>query len=350
MGWAAAIQGAGALAGGLMGRKAAKDARRASAQDREDRMAGYNFSKPYIQRGYDRAEGALNDSLDQGAYQGQTYAGQNPYSVAGNNYMGQMGMQGGQGAWDVTQAGQGFANNYADLYKAGGADRMQQAQDYALDNSGGLVDAAMRDDKRNLQENTLTGINRGASGSGNMNSSRAGIAEGVANRGFDDRRADVTAGIQQNLMGQSLSQQNQQFSDQMRANQGLQQGYGQGIDAMGRFGGFMTGAGNNMRNYEQGYLNDQRNRYEDNRDFALNQNIKYQGGILNNAVYNSASGTTGQQPSVGMSTIGGAQAGYGMGSQLAKYLPQGGGSSGGSSGGGYDGSGIGYGYGGGRAD
>lgn len=325
MGWAAAIQGAGAIAGAMSGRKSAKEARAGMAQDREDQMASYNFSKPYIQRSYDRSEGALNDSLDQGAYTGQTYADQNPYSTAGNNYMGQMGAQGGQGAWDVTQAGQGFANNYADLYKAGGQDRMQQAQDYAMDNSGGLVDAAMRDDKRNLQENTLTGINQGASGSGNMNSSRAGIAEGVANRGFDDRRADTTASIQQGLMGQSLSQQNQQFADQMRANQGLQQGYGQGINAMGRFGDFMTGAGNNMRNYEQGYLNDQRGRYEDQRDFGLNQNIKYQNGILSRADYESPQHSMyREKPNTLMSTIGGAMSGFGMGNNMSGYLPGGG--------------------------
>jgi hypothetical protein len=320
MGWAAAIKGGAAVLGGVMGNKAAKDAQRGAAQDRKDRMAGYNFSQPYIQRSYDRAEGALNDSLGQGAYTGQTYAGMNPYSTAGNNYMGNAGMMGGQGAFDVMQQGQGFASNYADLYKAGSADRMQQAQDYAMNNSGGLVDSAMRDDKRNLQENTLTGINQGASGSGNMNSSRAGMADAVANRGFDDRRADMTANIQQNLMGQSLGQQNQQFNDQMRANQGLQQGYGQGINAIGQMGNFMTGAGNNFRNYEQGYLNDQRQRYEDQRDFGLDQNIKYQQGILGQAVYNSAPGTSGQQPSTGMSTMGGAMSGWGMGDELAGYL------------------------------
>jgi len=294
--------------GGYMG---AKQDRKAQERANKQAMEGYNFSKPYIERSYDRAEGALNDSLEQGAYTGDTYADMNPYSTAGNNYMGNVGMMGGQGAFDVMQQGQGFASNYADLYKAGGADRMQKAQDYAMTNSGGLVDSAMRDDRRNLQENTLTGINQGASGSGNMNSSRAGIADAVANRGFDDRRADMTANIQQNLMGQSLGQQNQQFNDQMFANQGLQQGYGQGITAMGQMGNFMTGAGSNFRNQQQGYYNDQRSRYEDQRDFGLDQNIKYQGGILNNAVYDSKAGTANASSPIA-GAIGGATAGYGF--------------------------------------
>ena len=310
----------GAVAGGLMGANSASKDRKAQQAQLDAQMEGYNFSKPYIQRSYDRAEGALNDSLDQGAYQGQTYANQNPYFSAGNHYMGGMGAMGGQGAFDVMQQGQGFAGNYADLYKQGGADRMQQAQDYAIENSGGLVNAAMRDDKRNLQENTLTGIDQAASGSGNMNSSRAGVAEAVANRGFDDRQADVTASINQNLMNQSLGQQNQQFRDQMMANQGLQQSYGQGINAIGQMGNFMTGAGNNLMNYQQGYLNDQRNRFENQRDFALDQNIKYQDGILGRAVYNSAQNPQGVTANKGAGFLGGAMQGAGIGGNIAGFF------------------------------
>ena len=306
----------GSAIGGYSANKSAKERRSSIEQDRTDRMEGYNFSKPYIQRSYDRAEGALNDSLEQGAYQGQTYADQNPYFQAGNHYMGGMGAMGGQGAFDVMQQGQGFANNYAALYQQGGADRMQKAQDYAIANSDGLVNAAMRDDRRQLTEQTLPGINMASSGGGNINSSRAGMADAIANRGYDDRKADVTAGIQQNLMGQSINQQNQQFADQMRANQGLQQSYGQGINAMNQFGNMMTGAGNNFMNYQQGYLNDQRNRYEDQRDFALDQNIKYQGGILNNAVYNTTPGNTPEKPNTLMSTLGGMGSGFSAGMNL----------------------------------
>ena len=310
----------GAVAGGLMGANSASKDRKAQQAQLDAQMEGYNFSKPYIERSYDRAEGALNNSLDQGAYQGQTYANQNPYFSAGNHYMGGMGAMGGQGAFDVMQQGQGFAGNYADLYKQGGADRMQQAQDYAIENSGGLVNAAMRDDRRNLQENTLTGIDQAASGSGNMNSSRAGVAEAVANRGFDDRQADVTASINQNLMNQSLGQQNQQFRDQMMANQGLQQSYGQGINAIGQMGNFMTGAGNNLMNYQQGYLNDQRNRFENQRDFALDQNIKYQDGILGRAVYNSAQNPQGVTANKGAGFLGGAMQGAGIGGNIAGFF------------------------------
>ena len=87
----------GAVAGGLLGRSGAKADRRAQQAQLDAQMEGYNFSKPYIQRSYDRAEGALNDVLDQGAYTGQTYASQNPYFSAGNHYMGGMGAMGAHG-------------------------------------------------------------------------------------------------------------------------------------------------------------------------------------------------------------------------------------------------------------
>jgi hypothetical protein len=321
MGVQAAIMGASAINGAIQGRKSAKERRASIEQDRADRMEGYNFSKPYIQRSYDRAEDALNSSLEKGAYKGQTYADQNPYFSAGNHYMGGMGAMGAQGAFDINQAGKGFANNYNDLYNQTQGDRIQNAQDYAIANSGGLVNAAMRDDKRNLEENTLTGINMGASGSGNMNSSRAGIAEAVANRGFDDRKADMTANINDRLMDRSMNAQNQQFQDAMMANQGVSNSYFGGIGAMRDMGGFMTGAGNNLMGYQQGYLDDQRNRFEDDRDFALNQNINYQRGILNNAVYNTTPGNTPEKPNTVMSTLGGLQAGFGMGAKLGGMLP-----------------------------
>jgi|TARA_B110001450_G_scaffold225774_1_gene224167 hypothetical protein len=307
---AAIIGGTLGAAGGYFGGKQAADAQKAAA---EMQAEGFRFHKPYLERSYDAAEGYLSDSIDKGAYQGQTYAGQNPYSAAGNHYIGGMGAMGAQGAFDITQAGQGFANNYQDLYQSSQGDRLQNAQDYAIANSGGLVNAAMRDDRRNLQENTLTGIDQAASGSGNMNSSRAGVAEAIANRGYDDRRADTTSMINRDLMNQSLSQQNQQFKDQMLANQGLQQSYSQGINSMGAMGDFMTGAGQNLRGYQQGYLNDQRGRFEDDRDFALNQQIRYQQGILGNAVNNSPQNPVQQTASPIAGMFGGAMQGASVG-------------------------------------
>ena len=101
---------------------------RAKAQDRanEANAEAFRFSKPYIKRSYDAAEGYLADSQAMGAYTGDTYAGPNAYQMAGNQYIGNMGALGAQGAFDLSQIGQNFGQNYADMYEAGGADRMGQ--------------------------------------------------------------------------------------------------------------------------------------------------------------------------------------------------------------------------------
>lgn len=317
---------AGAIIGSsLVGAASARSGAKASAaaQDRatEASLEAFRFSQPYIKDSYDAAKGYLQNMQDAGAYQGKTLADMNPYTAAGNDYIGRMGMQGADTAAGIANTGANFASNYADLYGMSQQDRLANAQNYAMNNSQGLVDSAMRDDYRRLTEQTLPGINMGASASGNMNSSRAGIADAVAQRSFNDRKADVTANIQDRLMERSLNQQQQQFKDAMNANYGLKGAYTDGINAMGSMGDFMTGAGGNLSRYEQAVLDDNRARYENNRDFGLDTQIKYQGGILNNAVYNNPT----VQPNyhdVGAATFGGAMQGAGFGMDLAKFIKE----------------------------
>ena len=315
---AAAIVGS-AVVGAASSRSASKSA--AAAQDRatEASLEAFRFSQPYIEKSYDAAGGYLDDAQAAGAYQGQTLAAMNPYETAGNNYIGNMGMAGAGQAFGVTNQGANFANNYADLYGMSQQDRLGNAQQYAMNNSQGLVDSAMRNDYRTLTEQTMPGINMAASASGNINSSRAGVADALAQRSFNDRKADVTANIQDRLMDRSINQQEQQFKNAMDANYGLRGAYGDGINAMGSMGDFMTGAGGNLRNYDQLALSDAQAAFERNRDFGLDTQIKYQGGILGNAVYNNPT----VQPnyhSSGAATFGGAMQGAGHGMQIAKFF------------------------------
>lgn len=318
MGFVAAAVIGSSIIGGVAGNAAGKSAARAQKQAAEMQAEAFRFSKPYIERNYDSAEANLNNSLSAGAYTGKTYAGPNDMQLQGNNYIGNMGAMGAEGAYNLTQSGQGFGQNANDIYASSQDDRMGIAQNYAMNNSSGLVDSAMRDDTRNLQENTLTGINQNASGTGNMNSSRAGVADAVANRGYNDRKADVTSNINEQLMNQSLGQQNQQFKDSVMANKGVSNAYSQGINSMGTMGDFMTGAGGNLQGFEQDRYNDNRFRFEDSRDYGLNQNIKYQQGILGQAQYQSPQNPVLQSASPTAAAFGGAMQGAGMGLDYAK--------------------------------
>jgi hypothetical protein len=310
MSWIATAVVGSAIIGGAASKSAAKSG--AAAQDRatEASLEAFNFSKPYIKRSYDASEGFNQDVLNTGNYQGQTFANTPWQMTRGNAMMASMGNRLMPMGFDMANTGSAFANNYGDLFAQSQADRMGTAQQYALDNSQPLINAAMRDDYRNLTEKTLPGINMGASGSGNMNSSRAGIADAVANRGFNDRQADVTASIQNQLMNQSLGQQNAQFNQAMAANDGLSDAFKQGINAAGTGGDWMTGAGQNLMNLDQQQLNDLKARFEAERDFAFNQQQKFQQGTLNNAVYDTGN-VSPNMWNPGMSTFGGAMQGAG---------------------------------------
>lgn len=265
----------GAIIGGGLGLLGASQQRKAVDKQTEASMAGFRQYEPYVDSTLEGSQDALDSQLASGYYGGPTYAGPNGLQTGTAATMGQYGtnmMGAGSAMMDqntgfganannlysgaMANAGniQGYANQFDNIYgqqqgvasnqgniagqiqgsagnfnslanqqsgltnrftgladQAQNTDYLGNANAYAQANSQPLVDAALRDERRNLQENTLTGIDMSASGSGNMNSSRAGIAEAVANRAFDDRAADVRSQVQSDLRQDSLAQQNTQF-------------------------------------------------------------------------------------------------------------------------------------------
>jgi hypothetical protein len=323
----------GAVIGGVSGYMGSKKA--AGAQDAATaaKMAAFNQYKPYVDANLEGSQSALDGVLNTGAYQGQTYAGANDFQTGTANTMGNYGtnmMNSGNAMMGNTA---GFGNNANALYgqyqgmsEAAQQDRLGNAMNYASANSGSLVDAAMRDDRRNLQENTLTGIDMAAMGSGNMNSSRAGVAEAVANRAYDDRRADVSTNIQNSLIDRSLNQQAQQFRDQGSALQGagqandaIQSAYGVGLNTLGQGANFGMNAGNSLQGYNQANLNDQRQRFEQQRDFEMDQRKGYQSGILGKAPNSSGNGVQANMNNPYAAALGGAMNGFGF---QQEYFPQ----------------------------
>ena len=320
---------AGAVLGGGMSYLSSKQDRKNQAAQNDALMAGFNQYKPYVDANLEGSQSALDGVLNTGAYQGQTYAGPNAFQTGTANTMGNYGqnMMNSGNAMMGNNAGFGAnANNMYGQYQnmvnnAQQQDRLGNAIDYANANTGSLLDTAMRDDRRNLQENTLTGIDMAASGSGNTNSSRAGIATAVANRGYDDRRADMASNIQNSLIDRSLNTQNQAFADQqnalsgaMGANSAISNAYGVGLNTMGQGANFGMNAGNSLQGYNQAQLNDMRQRFEDQRDFDLEQRKNYQAGILGKAP-NSSQNVVANMHNPMMAGISGAMGGYGKGMQ-----------------------------------
>ena len=276
-------QAVGAIAGGLLANSAAK--KQAKAQDAATRMQmqGYTDARPYIQDMYKGGQNALNNQLAAGYYSGPTYAGLNNKQ---KNAIDQQ-YNFGQNAFGMGNAlmnqGQNYGQNYQSLFNQAGQDQLGNAVNYANANSQPLIDAALRDSTRNLQENTLTSIGMGASSTGNTNSSRAGIAEAVAGRDYMDRAADTSAGIRDRLAKDYLTQNQNQFANQMNANQGMgnvfNSGFGMGNTATAN----MINAGGMYQKDLQNQYTDAQTQFEGNRDFASNAYGDYNAQILGRA-------------------------------------------------------------------
>ncbi len=173
---------AGSLIGGMFANKAAKKQAGANKYATDMQMRGYTDARPYIQDMYKKGTDALNTALDAGYYSDPTYAGMNDMQTAGANNMYNFGGNAFDQAGNIMSATGNFGQNYADLYNRASADRAGVAQDYVNANADPMVDRALRDSTRQLEEGTLRNIGMGASATGNANSSRAGVAEAIAGR------------------------------------------------------------------------------------------------------------------------------------------------------------------------
>jgi len=307
----------GTVAGGLLANKSAKDQRSANQAAIDAQMAGFNLAKPYISDMYSGGTDALNNSLDAGYYGGPTFAGLNSTQNAALNSMMSTGQAGANDATNFMNTGRGFANNYANLYNQASGDMLGNAINYASSNTEPLLRNAMRNDYRNLMENQLPQTGLSSSMTGNTNSSRRGVREAILERGYLDRQADTSANISDNLIDRSLTAQQNQLANMTTANKNLAGLYGLGQNNAGA--AQLLNAGGVLQGDAQAAMNDAKANYEGNRDFALNQYMAYNAGILGKAPQ-----SVGQVPANTVdprtATLGGMKAGFGFGGQYGPMV------------------------------
>lgn len=396
----------GTLVGAGVGMYNANKSSQAADRASENQMAAFNQYQPYVDAGLSGGRDAFGNVLATGAYQGSTYAAPSADQVnlatsmqgkgndlvnqgynntlnnrgfglnSNNLYEQNVGLAGNsqnlynQGAGlygqnqDLYNQNAGLYGQFQDMSEAAKADRLSKANAYAAANANPLADAAMRDQRRQLEEQQLTGIEMGASGTGNLNSSRAGVQAAIANRGYNDRLADTRTAIQDRLVDRSLAQQAGQFADQNAAlvnagnasgamsgnlagagnalgaqanllsnagshltnagaaNRGIRDAYQTGVNTMRAGSDFGMNAGNQLQGYNQAALNDDRMTFERNRDFGYNQYKDYMGNFLNKAP--SSSGATYEPNNYNnplAAGIFGAQSGFGFAnSDMAKQI------------------------------
>lgn len=167
------------------------------------------FQAPYLTQAFDAAQANYQATKDTPYYQGDTYAGMTADQKATLDRM--KGYASGQGmtaANTISSVGSGLIDSTAgkavsnlDRFTAlAGTDATQSNIENGMkyaDNPfvNSQIDAASRDVTRNLNEGQLPSIDRAASATGNINSSRAGVAAGIASRGAADRIGDISASI-----------------------------------------------------------------------------------------------------------------------------------------------------------
>ena len=312
---------AGSLIGGYFGNQAAKRQAGADRYAVDQQMRPFNLKEPFLRDLYGGAQGALNDALATGAFTGSTYAGLDPMQMRGITGMGAFGDRSfGLGSSFMDQ-GQGFAQNAQTIFDRAGGRTLDDAVNYAASSpqAQSLIEAAMRDSTRRLEEQTLPGIDRTASATGNTRSSRAGVAEALAQRAYDDRRADVAAGVGRDLTNQFLRSEQTDFNNLMRANQGLRDVFGAGTALSQGGGKALTSAGGMLQTDAQAQLDAERDAFQRQRDFAMGQ-------------YGAFGNLLGGVPNVGQvrpstanpytAALSGAMMGAGFGGNIYDYFNQ----------------------------
>jgi hypothetical protein len=161
----------------------------------------------------------------------------------------------------------------------------------------------------------MPGMNRAFAGTGNTNSSRAGVESAIAQRGTADRLADISSGIRGQFFGQGLGMAQNQFnsnlSNMMNANNGLMNAgtFGAGLINSGQqFAGnnFNQGmsAGGVFQNQNQNVIQGNMNQFNE----SIQNPLSVYGALSKNATDSTQVKTSAginQSPSVA-SQIGGA--------------------------------------------
>ena len=305
------------VVGSMIGNKRAQEDRKSIDRANAANMAGFNQYKPYVDAGLSGGQDAFNDVLNAGYYQGQTLAGTNPYASAAANTMGGFAPGVMSSGFNMFNLGSGFGQNYRDLYDRAQQDSLSGAIDYANENAGSLTDALMSDARRNTQL-AMQGNNMSSSGTGNVNSSRAGIADAALLS--DLARQSQTTGetVRNNLIDRKMNADAAAFARSMDANAQLANTYNNALNTMSTGAGFGMDAGRFLQGEEQNSLNDAKARFEGNRDFGYNMYKDYMSGMLGRA---PTTGNTAQPNMVNpaAATMAGAMSGFGFGQQ---YGPQ----------------------------
>lgn len=274
---------AGSFVNAFIAKKATEKDRKNKQKQIDAQMEGFNLAKPYLKQMYSGTGQAVTDAINTGTF-GNTYVDYfNPLNQQFIDYTtgmadslqptisNQLDTLGGFGDY-FDQAGQLALQN-----------PLEAAMNYATgDRLDTLSNAALRNPYRQLMEETLPGINIAANQAGAMNSSRAGVADAIANRAFDDRSADVRSTIQDALMTQYLNNNQNMIANLVNVGTNQMQGFGDAMGYVDDIGQFYQLAGNAVYQDAVNKMTADKAAFDEARDFPLSV-YQQQANIMSNA-------------------------------------------------------------------
>ncbi len=182
--------------------------------------------QPYLLDAMSQAKEIYNTKKDSQGYTGDFVAGYSPTDMSAINSIRDWSTGIGQNAVNTQM------NTGKDLFTQGAAgmgEVDQGLKDFAakdwtaqhISNAGqyannpfmqAMIDASTADAKRTFSEETMRGIDQNAAATGNMNSTRSGVAAGIAQRGLSDFVGNTSATMRGNAWdkGLTMSQADQQ--------------------------------------------------------------------------------------------------------------------------------------------
>ncbi len=201
------------------------------------------YQSDYLDFGFGEAKNFYNQGAP-GYFPGQTVAGFTDEQMQALNALQGFTPGSAEGMYNLGNqfmGGAGTAMNTASNIAGGAAPQanmmtMDQLNQYQpMINQ--MVDASTRQGMRTYNEQFAPQLNAAAAGSGNLNSSRAGIAQGVAQRGIAENAQNVGANAVNNLFNQGNSMNMANANLQLNSN-------AQQLNAANMLGGMaQTGAG-----------------------------------------------------------------------------------------------------------
>lgn len=196
--------------------------------------------QPYLLNAFNGSQGALNQAQNNAVIPQNFVAQYSPDQISAFQQMLTSGLN--QGVPNSSASAGGILSSAGATGAQQGLSKLatwtpqgtpqsiiDQANQYASNaNISPMVEAAMRDANNEAQYVTKPGIDASAAGSGNINSSRTAIEQGLVDKGLAERAADISANLRgtEYNSGLTLAQQMAQNnnSNQLAALLGLTQG------------------------------------------------------------------------------------------------------------------------------